>query len=59
MANVNETLENGALSFSKDSVIVTDDAVYNIELLGELSDDMEFNDETAYIQPRARYGPCF
>lgn len=55
MAKTNEALDNGALSFSKDSVIVTDDAVYNIELLGELSDDMKFNEETAYIDNNVFY----
>lgn len=55
MADVNEKLENGALSFSKDSVIVTDDAVYNIELLGDLDDDMEFSDEIAYIDDNFFY----
>lgn len=55
MANVNENKEIEALSFSKDSVIVTDDAVYNIALLGDLSDDSEFDDETAYIMNNVFY----
>ena len=49
MGNVEEKLDDGAIAFTKDSVIVTDDAVYSIELLGDLTDDMEFNDETAYV----------
>ena len=55
MENVDEKLENGALTFSKDSVIVTNDAVYDIQLLGDLNDDMEFNDETAYIDNNIFY----
>ena len=55
MENVDEKLESGALAFSKDSVIVTNDAVYDIQLLGDLNDDMEFNDETAYIDNNIFY----
>lgn len=55
MGNVEEKLDDGAIAFTKDSVIVTDDAVYSIELLGDLTDDMEFNDETAYVDNNIFY----
>lgn len=55
MGNVETKLEDGALSFSKDSVIVTNDAVYDISLLGDITDESEFNDETAYIDNNIFY----
>lgn len=42
-------IEFDALSCTKDSVIITDDAVYNIDILTDINEMEEINEDTAYI----------
>lgn len=44
-----------ALSCTKDSVIITDDAVYNIDILTDINELEEINEDTAYIDNDVYY----
>lgn len=44
-----------ALAFSKDSAIITDEAIYKIDLLGDITQATGFDEDIAYIDNNVYY----
>ena len=55
MAKKKEEPVIDALSTSNDSIIVTDDEIFSIELLGDIESATEFKDDVAYIDNNIFY----